>query len=110
MSNLTQKCRHCEEVKPFTDFYMDRGRHETRCKSCSKEYSFGLRLMRKLATPKPYCCDACGETTEKLYIDHDRKNLKFRGWLCRTCNTGIGMAGDNIKGIMKQLNYLVERS
>ena len=110
MTIVTQKCRHCNEVKAMTEFYMDRGRRETRCKDCSKEYAQGLRFMRKTAPPKPICCDACGGVTDKLYIDHDRLKMKFRGWLCRTCNTGIGMAGDNIKGVMRQLNYLVERS
>ena len=41
-------------------------------------------------------------------INHkEKKFIKiFRGWLCRSCNVGIGQLGDQIDGVEKALTYL----
>ena len=63
--------------------------------------------------PNPEICECCGKlNTAKrgLHLDHDHKNGKFRGWLCTTCNTGIGALGDNIEGVSKALDYILRVS
>jgi hypothetical protein len=51
-------------------------------------------------------CDCCGRTTQKLEFDHCHDTKTFRGWLCRQCNTGIGLLGDNAAGLEQALKYL----
>jgi hypothetical protein len=51
------------------------------------------------------CCEVCG-LEENLCYDHDHNTEEFRGVLCRTCNTAIGMLGDNIQGLNRALMYL----
>jgi hypothetical protein len=41
-----------------------------------------------------------------LNLDHCHDTKMFRGWLCRSCNTGIGSLGDDIGGLEKALVYL----
>lgn len=81
------------------------------CKSCNKEYHRGKRVALKQARPKPTepsPCDCCSKITEPslLFLDHNHITHEFRGWLCRSCNSGIGGLGDNIEGIKKALEYL----
>lgn len=58
----------------------------------------------------PRFCECCGklptETKPKLVIDHCHSTGKFRGWICDTCNRGIGMLGDNQEGVSRALHYL----
>ena len=46
--------------------------------------------------PADGCCELCNKNVgvEKLVPDHDHDPEKFRGWLCGSCNTGIGNLGD----------------
>jgi len=42
-------------------------------------------------------CELCGksEHNKKLHMDHDHKTGKFRGWLCRKCNSAAGYVNDS---------------
>ena len=50
-------------------------------------------------------CEICGRDS-KLCYDHDHISNNFRGVLCRGCNIGLGLLGDNIDGLERALNYL----
>lgn len=54
------------------------------------------------------CCEICGQSNNNvsLCLDHDHETGEFRGWLCHTCNCGIGFLGDNIEGLQRALEYL----
>lgn len=41
-----------------------------------------------------------------MHIDHCHDTGKIRGILCKVCNVGLGMLGDDIKGIEKALKYV----
>jgi hypothetical protein len=41
-----------------------------------------------------------------LACDHDHQTGEFRGWLCKNCNTGLGLLGDSIAGVRSMLAYL----
>ena len=53
-------------------------------------------------------CAICGkpEVGRRLNIDHDHATGLVRGLLCRKCNAGIGLLGDNIEGLEAALEYL----
>jgi hypothetical protein len=57
---------------------------------------------------KPLLCECCGGLPGKkaLSLDHCHASNEFRGWLCDRCNAGIGMLGDDIKGLMNAVRYL----
>jgi hypothetical protein len=56
---------------------------------------------------EPKWCECCGRPPETaLCFDHDHTTLKFRGWLCRPCNSAIGQLGDSTEGVEKALAYL----
>ena len=46
-------------------------------------------------------------TTQRgLHLDHCHDKGTFRGWLCKPCNVGIGMLGDDIAGLERAIDYL----
>lgn len=59
--------------------------------------------------PEPQECENCGGTPNGhggLHLDHDHKTGAFRGWLCHSCNAGIGQLGDTIEGLERAVAYL----
>ncbi|HWX29577.1 MAG TPA: endonuclease domain-containing protein [Steroidobacteraceae bacterium] len=70
------------------------------------------RAWKKLplpTRPAPENCECCGkppDTRQSLHLDHDHQTGKFRGWLCASCNLGIGKLGDNANALFRALDYL----
>jgi hypothetical protein len=62
------------------------------------------------------CCEICGDS-EALCIDHDHACCPgkrscgqcVRGFLCRRCNVGIGMLGDDLERVTAAVAYLRDR-
>jgi hypothetical protein len=44
--------------------------------------------------------------TKRLRLDHNHRTLKFRGLLCDTCNTAIGLLGENEEWFYRAIRYL----
>lgn len=116
---LTKVCSKCNLEKPIDDFRNEKSRNwriaskdqireyrREECKDCERRLAKQLREAKKTAPPKPDKCDCCVTTTDALVVDHDHVSGKFRGWLCKSCNIGIGKLGDNIEGLQQALNYL----
>ena len=82
------------------------GGYDSRCKACISKYAKSLREAHKTAPPKPDCCDVCGKTGYKLYLDHDHDTGTPRGWLCNRCNTGIGRFNESIELLQDVVDYL----
>lgn len=59
--------------------------------------------------PMPECCEICGrkpKDTKTLALDHCHATGLFRGWICRPCNSGLGMLGDDLDRVLKAAAYL----
>lgn len=62
-------------------------------------------------------CAICDEPCERYHIDHDHRccdKLRgcancFRGLLCRNCNSGLGMLGDDPQRLRRAAQYLESR-
>ena len=46
------------------------------------------------------------ECNTKLHLDHDHDTGEFRGWLCRGCNTSLGMLRESPVIIKKLAEYI----
>lgn len=77
-----------------------------------EKYREYMRKAQKLpcpTRPMPDLCENCEKPPNGkgcLHLDHDHKTGKFRGWLCSTCNTGLGKLGDSIEGLERAIGYL----
>ena len=81
------------------------------CKDCSNHQARILASLRKTAPPTPENCECCSTPFSSIksldiHLDHCHEKETFRGWLCKSCNIGIGMLGDDIDGLKKALKYL----
>ena len=105
------ECKECHKILPsiaFTSasirsdgaYYLQRA-----CRQCKTKVSREQIYVRKNAPPKPERCNCCNKT-KKLEVDHIHGSNTFRGWLCRNCNTGIGVLGDDLEGVLQGAIYL----
>jgi len=113
----TKTCKCCGKELPLNMFHK---KPDTKdglnpvCKECRsvngpKPSNAGRMVMKannltrpKLGTP----CEICGDTTKKLYCDHDHEHNVFRGWLCYDCNTALGKLKDKKEFIDKAAWYM----
>jgi len=55
-------------------------------------------------------CAICGEeaerTARRLSVDHCHATGKVRGLLCRDCNVGLGVFGDEAEALRRAAEYL----
>jgi hypothetical protein len=88
------------------------------CKACrkikdGKAVSGQDRKLWEKKTPAPFTsftCPICNKTTitgiTKIVLDHDHQNGNVRGYLCESCNTGIGRFDDDIEIIKRAIDWL----
>ena len=62
------------------------------------------RRANRRATLKPMC-EVCG-TTKLLCWDHDHETDRFRGTLCRQCNSALGLVYEDAKILQGLIEYL----
>ena len=57
-----------------------------------------------------FTCPICQKTTivgiSKVVLDHNHTTGNVRGWLCESCNTGIGRFDDEIEIIQHSIDWL----
>jgi len=127
-STMNKICRVCQKEKDESEFRLTRlfkgldegAYYRSECSVCEDIAKKQRMIAKKNAPPMPDKCQCCGKhntnstsigkkrcSQNKLLVDHNHVTGKFRGWICRNCNQGIGKLGDNIDGLVKALNYLL---
>lgn len=107
---MNKYCSGCKQDLPLISFGKNSCKGDNLspyCKNCTKKHQQEVKALKKLYV-KPDKCTCCNKITDNLLIDHDHETGKYRGWICRKCNTGIGMLGDNLEGILMAQKYLIE--
>jgi hypothetical protein len=112
-SSEKRKCEGCGEEREVTDFAWDGMRmrdgeryRACRCNFCKREYDRQMRHLRQTAGPPSPNCELC-HRPGRMQLDHDHATGKFRGWLCGSCNCGLGKLGDDIAGLRRAIAYLL---
>ncbi|MFA5772949.1 MAG: endonuclease domain-containing protein [Thermoplasmata archaeon] len=70
----------------------------------SKQYRLGYQ-ERIAGRKRPEQCEVCGAIGQICY-DHDHITGKFRGWICKRCNSVLGFVKDNTELLIALKNYL----
>jgi hypothetical protein len=67
---------------------------------------------RRPADFTDFTCPICEKTTivgiTKIVLDHNHETGGVRGWLCESCNTGIGRFDDNAEIVKRAVSWLEE--
>jgi hypothetical protein len=118
-----KRCKTCKSVYPdipqyygiIVKYQKEDGSVTTHshpsCVTCRREADAVVYKLRKTAPPAPDNCQCCGKhksetKINKLVLDHCHSTGTFRGWLCDTCNRGIGNLGDDLTGVLMAVEYL----
>lgn len=88
------------------------------CVDCRKHLE-GINMSAKIkadwAKKKPdnvpFECPICGKRTiagitSKVVLDHNHRTGEPRGWVCDSCNTGIGRFKDDVELIKKAIKFI----
>lgn len=78
-----------------------------------KRYGLTLEDYDKILKQQDNKCEICSqefgtESRNKVNIDHCHKTNQVRGFLCNTCNVGLGSAKDDIRILEKMKRYLIK--
>ena len=95
-------CLDCSRAKA-------RARQKVHGRKYRLRRSYGLTEEEYDAKMAEYgSCEICG-SIHKLCYDHNHSTDEFRGVLCSTCNTGIGLLKDSPDILMAARDYLISR-
>jgi hypothetical protein len=118
-------CDRCFKRLP-TESHFSNNRHKKdnfitkrpSCKECRKKKdgkSIPKKDRDKWESKRPsdysiFTCPICSKSTivgiSKIVLDHNHQNGKVRGFLCESCNTGIGRFDDDTTIIERAINWL----
>jgi hypothetical protein len=70
-----------------------------------KKYGISFVEFQQKCNAQGNICPIC-QDKKKLVVDHDHTSGKFRGLLCGTCNSGIGLLQDSFSTIIRAADYI----
>ena len=117
-------CNVCHKLKKTKEFAKNQNAKNNRsvrrpsCKSCrikmegvaiSREYR--IRWLKEKPVNKPFECPVCKKRTiagitSKVVLEHNHRTGKPGGWICDSCNTGLGRFKDDIKLLKSAIKFL----
>ena len=106
-----RRCPWGEHYVPLSEFksgYCDTCRPEQRRDSTLRnKYGITLETYREMWSAQGGCCAICGESPERLDVDHCHETGRVRGLLCIRCNYSLlGAVKDDIEILRKAVIYL----
>ena len=113
-----RECTVCKRFKKWENFYVyssgARG-HFAVCKPCQvivttedqriRRYGLDKGAYDELLESQDNKCGIC-ESPGSLFVDHNHETGVVRGFLCRGCNSGIGMLRDDPDLLRKAIEWL----
>ena len=112
VEDMYQACRVCGELKNEKEFNIhsqvdkySRRVLNNSCRDCQHKKDRLLNKLKKENGPPATHCQLCGKEGG-IVLDHCHMTEKFRGWLCQSCNIGLGKLKDSIEMLQKGIKYL----
>lgn len=122
-------CTGCKTSKHFSEYSKNKhGKHglQPKCKAClliqqrtrrangddtTYRYRYGktTQELQEILNKQDNKCAICKNVFMNRFntvVDHDHKTGLFRGFLCRKCNTGLGMFNDDKTLLKEAIKYL----
>jgi hypothetical protein len=111
-------CFRCKTWRSVSMFSLDRSRRgglTSSCKPCASDAStasrYGISIAKLLEFRESHLnkCGICSDSLI-LYVDHNHKTGKLRGLLCPSCNSAIGLLGENPSLFAAAVSYLEQHN
>lgn len=74
-----------------------------------RKYGLSVGEFDSMTLAQAGRCPICGSAPTRLQVDHCHTTGKVRGLLCRECNLGLGIFGDDVDRLFRAIRYLLER-
>lgn len=121
---LQKICNICHKLLNTTEFAKNQNAKNNRpvrrpsCKDCRKQLEgvntapkAKLKWLKNKPQNEPFECPICAKKTiagitSKVVLDHNHRSGEVRGWICDSCNTGIGRFKDDIELIKRAIKFL----
>lgn len=120
--NAGKCCSKCGTFLPLSAYSAASGGNYLRseCKKCRQKMDRVRQKLRKEFPPpaNDHCCPICRRNAEQTeghggkqhktpwVLDHDHFTDEARGWLCHTCNRGLGAFNDDVDILGRAILYL----
>lgn len=117
-------CNICHKLLRTTKFAKNQNAKDNRsvrrpsCQECRKHLE-GVNVtpteknkwQKNKPTNEPFECPICAKrtiagVTSKVVLDHNHRTGEVRGWVCDSCNTGIGRFKDDIELIKRAIRFV----
>lgn len=117
-------CNVCHKLKKTTDFAKNQNAKNNRsvrrpsCKDCRvKMEGVGvsrtdrIEWLKRKPNNEPFECPVCKKrtiagVTSKVVLEHDHRTGKPGGWICDSCNTGLGRFKDDVELLKSATEFL----
>lgn len=95
--NRAWRAANPDKVKAQRRAYAEKNRDRVRAHARKRQRT-AMGILNATCEVRSGECEGCRRTFDRLYVDHWHDGpLKghVRGWLCNSCNRGLGMFGDD---------------
>jgi len=117
-------CNVCHKLKRTTEFAKNQNAKNNRavrrpsCRSCRVKMegvavsrTDRIEWLKKKPNNEPLECPVCKKRTiagitSKVVLEHDHHTGRPGGWICDSCNTGLGRFKDDIKLLESAIEFL----
>jgi hypothetical protein len=117
-------CNVCHRIHKTDFFDLNQNGKNNRpvrrpsCKDCRKDIdgvAMSAKDKKEWEKTKPintnFECPICKKITiagitSKVVLNHDHQSGRILGWICDSCNTGLGRFKDNIEILQRAIDYL----
>ncbi|MBI5356430.1 Hpy99I family type II restriction endonuclease [Candidatus Collierbacteria bacterium] len=121
---LKKICNICHKLLNTTEFARNQNGVNNRqvrrpsCQECRKQLEGvsptpkeKLKWSKTKPQNEPFECPICAKRTiagitSKVVLDHNHRTGEIRGWVCDSCNTGIGRFKDDVGLIKRAIKFL----
>lgn len=119
-------CNVCHKLKKTTEFAKNQNAKNNRsvrrpsCRACrvgmdgtSVSRADRIKWAKKKPVYEPFICPICKKRTiagvsSKVVLEHNHLNGKVGGWICDSCNTGLGRFKDDPELLKSAIKFLKE--
>lgn len=117
-------CHVCHKLKKTTDFARNQNAKNNRsvrrpsCKDCRVKMAGAgvsrtdrIEWLKKKPHNEPFECPVCKKrtiagVTSKVVLEHDHRTGKPGGWICDSCNRGLGRFKDDVELLKSGIEFL----
>lgn len=78
---------------------------ESKARNAGAKYGLSQDELKEFRSRNAGMCESCHKRPG-VAVDHDHNTNLLRGHLCSQCNSGIGLLGDTLEGVLLAVEYL----